>query len=195
MNWRHTRLGRSLTSPDASPHSTATTAESRIVGFTDLERVLVPRSAVEVANSHMRSVGRDGYEGFALWIGRRDGTVFNVTETLIPAQSGVRSEDGVCVTVNGDELFRINVYLYDHGLTLIAQLHSHPTDAYHSDTDDSFPIATTVGAFSLVIPDFARHPFSFERCATYRLDHRSSWVSIPPDAVGRIFKFTDGLEG
>jgi hypothetical protein len=161
------------------------------LGFLDLDRVLVPWSLALAANDHLRTVGRRGCEGFALWAGRREGDEFRVVETVIPAQQGLRSPNGVCVTVDREELFRLNVYLYERGLTLIAQLHSHPGQAYHSETDDTFPIATTAGAFSLVIPDFAVQPFTLNNCATYRLIPGRGWVEIDPLVVRDLIHLVD----
>ena len=155
-------------------------------GFLDLEQIIVPASLAEHANKHLRAVGMAGYEGFALWAGKREDPLFHVTECIIPAQRGMRYEEGVCVRVDADELFRINVHLFRSGLELIAQLHSHPTEAYHSDTDDAFPIATTAGALSLVIPDFAARPFDLTRCAVYRLDPSQGWVALHPREVARL---------
>jgi hypothetical protein len=161
-------------------------------GFLDLEELLVPRRLADQAQAHLRAAGRDGNEGFALWIGRRQSRHFLVDETLIPEQRGLRFDTGVCVTVGSEELFRINKYLYASGRQLVAQLHSHPTDAYHSETDDTYPIATTAGAFSLVIPDFAVRPFSLEECAVYRLVPRDGWLEFPTPAVHRVITLTDG---
>ena len=155
-------------------------------GFLTLTELIVPASLAEFANEHLRRVGRDGYEGFALWAGMREGDVFQVTECIIPAQSGLRYEDGVCVRVDGDELYRLSVHLYEAELQLVAQLHSHPGSAYHSDTDDAFPIATTAGAFSLVIPDFATAPFALDRCAIYRLIPGEGWVELCGEALSII---------
>jgi hypothetical protein len=78
------------------------------------------------------------------------------------------------------------VWLFENSMTLIAQLHSHPTEAYHSDTDDAFPIATTVGSLSIVIPDYAREPFSLIRSAVYRLIPDHGWVFMPPNEVTKL---------
>jgi len=155
-------------------------------GFLALTQVVVPVSLADFANEHLRRVGRDGYEGFALWAGVREEEVFHVTECIIPAQSGLRYENGVCVRVEGDELFRLSVHLFEAGLQLVAQLHSHPGSAYHSDTDDTFPIATTAGAFSLVVPDFACAPFALDRCAVYRLIPGDGWVELCGDELSII---------
>lgn len=169
-----------------------TRAVSAAEGFLGVTRLVVPCRLATAAQEHMRKVGRAGNEGFALWVGRRDGSRFEVDETLIPKQEGMKVDSGVCVTVGREELFRINRYLYTTGRLLIAQLHSHPTDAYHSKTDDTFPIATTAGAFSIVIPDFAVRPFALDDCAVYRLAPKEGWLELPLPAARRVIHLTDG---
>jgi hypothetical protein len=169
------------TTPPAAPAAT---------GFLDLATLIVPRRLANEAQTHLRAVGRTGHEGFALWLGTWEGRDFHVDETLIPQQRGLRYESGVCVRVDSDELFRINRYLYQTRRQLIAQLHSHPTDAYHSETDDTYPIATTAGAFSLVIPDFAVRPFALVECAVYRLVPGEGWLEFPMPAVARVIQLT-----
>jgi hypothetical protein len=61
-------------------------------------------------------------------------------------------------------------------------VHSHPTEAYHSETDDRYAIVTEDGGHSLVVPDFARHPMALSGCAIYRL-HRGSWLELTRDQV------------
>lgn len=160
-------------------------------GFLDLTQITVARSLADEARAHLREVGRSGYEGFALWVGVRANQDFVVKQTIIPAQIGHRSPDGVCVSVGPEELHRINVWLYENGMSLIAQLHSHPGDAYHSDTDDTFPIATTVGALSLVLPNYAVRPFALEECAIYRLMPNAGWMHISKIAAARLIKIID----
>ena len=65
----------------------------------------------------------------------------------------MRSQHGL--EARATELPRLNVLLHERNLTLVAQLHSHPTNAYHSSTDDTYPIVTRAGRISLVVPDFA----------------------------------------
>jgi hypothetical protein len=93
--------------------------------------------------------------------------------------------------VDSAELHRINVWLYENSLTLVAQLHSHPEEAYHSDTDDAFPIVTVVGGLSLVIPGFAREPFSLSRCAIYRLMPGAGWVELAAREAASLITITE----
>jgi hypothetical protein len=147
-------------------------------GFTDVRRIMVPRNMIEESHDHLRRVGRARFEGFALWAGVLVGEVFSVREAVIPLQKGIKAESGVCVRVESEELHRINVWLYEHGYTLIAQLHSHPTEAYHSETDDTYPIVTTVGGVSIVVPNFAQHTFDLKACAVYRLMSGDGWAEL-----------------
>ena len=76
-------------------------------------------------------------------------------------------------------------------MSLIGQIHTHPTDAYHSDTDDTYPIATTLGAISVVIPYFARQPFALSRCAVYRLIAGRGWVGMTPEEATALIQITE----
>jgi hypothetical protein len=156
-----------------------------VTRLVDVEKVLVKRRDAQRVHTHLRDVGRQGYEGLGLWAGRQTGSVFQVDQAIIPAQRHIRTADGVCVITGAEELHRINVWLYRNGLTLIAQIHSHPGRAYHSSTDDEFAVATTVGCFSLVVPDFATGSFEIDRLASYRLDASGTWREVPSSRAAR----------
>jgi proteasome lid subunit RPN8/RPN11 len=163
--------------------------------MTDIAAISLPRSVAQATQQHLWNCGKRGVEGMALWIGRIESDRGILTEALIPKQSGLRTEHGLAVTVDGAELHRINVYLHQRKLRLIAQVHSHPGRAYHSDTDDRYAIATTLGCFSLVVPDFATGPFAIEAFATYRLlegkwfwDKAPRWRHIAPGRAAQIIK-------
>jgi len=75
-------------------------------------------------------------------------------------------------------------------LKIVAQVHSHPGDAFHSKADDKWAIVRHVGALSLVLPRFAREttPWNFlEEVMTYELSAKNEWVHVPNDGSdGRI---------
>jgi len=94
------------------------------------------------------------------------------------------------VRVEGDELHRLNVWLFEHHEQLAAQVHSHPTEAYHSETDDTYPIVTVRGGLSLVVPDFGRSGLRGKGVASYRLGI-SGWDELAQDEVQRLIQFED----
>lgn len=154
----------------------------------DVSEVVVPRSCIDDTYAHLRCAGLGGNEGLALWVGRQEGGRFSVTQAFIPKQRHIRTQDGVCVMLEADELHRMNVWLFKERLTLMAQVHSHPGRAYHSGTDDAYAVATTVGCLSIVVPDFASAPFDISRLATYRLDARARWIGVPPAEARRLIR-------
>ena len=135
-------------------------------------------------------MGLRGCEGWVLWIGVIDGSSAKVTAAYIPEQKAFSAGGGVCVMVESTALHKLNVLLHGSGLQLIAQVHSHPGEAYHSETDDEFPIATTVGAFSIVVPDFAVQPISIQNCAVYRLTD-DCWSELNSTEISHIFQVLD----
>lgn len=140
--------------------------------------VTIPQRVIDGGRDILRAAGRAHLEGMVLWAGRQDGQTFHVTDLIVPRQKGLRTKDGVCVVVDGDELHRLNIHLFETDLRLIAQIHSHPTEAYHSETDDRYAVATTIGSFSLVVPDFAIRPFTLTECAIYRLKASGEWSPV-----------------
>lgn len=143
-----------------------------------VSKIRVPKQVFEQTIANLRIAGLKGYECFALWFGIQNGIEFNVKEVCIPRQTGHKTPEGVCVIVDSDELHRLNVYLYEKHLSLLVQIHTHPTEAYHSGTDDLYPIATQVGSLSLVIPDFAAYGHNVATWAMYRLSSDAKWDEI-----------------
>jgi len=163
-----------------------------VTGYLDIERVLVPREIVLEGHRFLSLVGKQRHEGIALWVGVREGDTFLVTNLLIPRQKGVSGDSGLCAVIEGDELARIGRELYAAGKLLFAQLHTHPTEAYHSSTDDEFSIVTKIGGLSLVIPDFAVRPFDLNDCAIYRLNAAGEWAEMTPEDAGRFIQILGG---
>lgn len=157
-------------------------------GYLGINSVTVPKLVTQEGHKFLRLMGERGSEGLVLWVGTVDGTTFNVTDLVIPRQKGVVGDDGVCVVVDTEELRRLNYALFQAKKELIAQLHSHPTYAYHSDTDDEYPIVTTMGGLSLVVPDFASRPFDLRDYATYRLSKRATWDEMRERDVLKLIK-------
>ncbi|HMI99011.1 MAG TPA: hypothetical protein VK488_04165 [Gaiellaceae bacterium] len=133
-----------------------------------VEAFSVPEGVIAKTERSLRRAGRDGYELFVLWSGTHNGSSFRVETAHVPEQTSYRRKGGLCVRVEGEALHKLNVWLFEHKETLGAQVHAHPTDAYHSGTDDTFPIVTTLGGLSLVVPDFCRAGL-FAGSAAYRL--------------------------
>jgi hypothetical protein len=146
-------------------------------GLLGIRTFVIPFLILEPTLAFLRQVGSEGFEGFVLWSGERESLDrFRFLSCIVPEQRAMVTGGGLLVTVDGNALFEINKLVHERSETLAAQVHSHPTSAYHSSTDDAFPLVTLIGALSIVVPDFARYaPADMERWAWYRLSAQGKW--------------------
>lgn len=104
--------------------------------------------------------------------------VTGITRCVIPDQRASRSRYGVSVEVTEKGKLGLAVALGPNERYL-ARIHSHPSEAFHSETDDANPGLTAEGAFSIVVPYFGlglRRGLS--ACAVY-VYREGEWDEIP----------------
>lgn len=150
-----------------------------------LESVAHFRVAADVCEQterSLRAAGRDGYELFVLWSGRISGDSFEVMDAHVPRQMSTKTRDGLLVRVEGEALHKLNVWLYENEQMLGAQIHAHPRKAFHSETDDTYPIVTVSGGLSFVAADFCKRGLLHRSSAAYRLTS-GGWTEAPLQIV------------
>lgn len=156
------------TGPAASP--------SPLAGATSF---VVPSPLLEATLDVFRDAGDRGCEAFVVWGATIDNGAVHFATMLVPDQVAYQTDEGLLVTVDGDALFKINRTLYERSEILAAQVHSHPTEAFHSDTDDCFSLVTLAGALSLVLPYFGREGLEGSQgWAWYRLVGEGQWSPL-----------------
>lgn len=137
----------------------------------------VPATLIQVSEKALKEAGAAGYELFVLWTGKLIDDLFEVQHTYVPTQQSYRRDKRVHVRVDGEELHKLNRWLYEQRQVLGVQVHTHPDDAYHSDTDNTYPIATTLGSLSIVVPNFARDGLMCSGMKVYRLS-AGGWEEV-----------------
>jgi hypothetical protein len=150
-------------------------------GISQVREFKVPVPVLDRTLEVLADAGRKQLEAFVVWGGilYGDGAGLRFTSALVPEQKSMTTAHGLMVVVPGESLFVVNKALYERGEILAGQVHSHPTEAYHSDTDDHYPLVTLLGAISLVIPDFAKAGRTGrQRWAWYRLQGPGRWAPI-----------------
>lgn len=151
----------------------------------DIETFSVPAEIVEDTEESLVAAGSEGLERFVLWSGNISGNDFVVETVHVPEQEAYKLETGLLVRIEGEALHRLNAWLYESGEVLGVQVHAHPTLAYHSETDDTYPIITTLGGLSIVTPDFCTRGLFVEDSAVYRLT-REGWMDEESSVVKMI---------
>jgi hypothetical protein len=158
--------------------------------LTGVREFVVPLQLLDQTLQPLQEAGRRGHEAFVVWGGRLsdEGTRLEFVSAYFPEQTATRTEHGLLVVVQGEALFRANRAFYQHGLILAGQIHSHPTEAYHSETDDTYPLMTLVGGLSGVVPDFgAGGRDAVGEWAWYRLAGPGEWVAVGQDTSVIIY--------
>jgi hypothetical protein len=61
------------------------------------------------------------------------------------------------------------------------QVHTHPGAAFHSPTDDAYPMVPSLGFLSLVIPNFGLGPVGFKDAYLAELQEDGSWAEVAID--------------
>lgn len=149
----------------------------------------VPQAVLDDTRSFLRERGLERCEGTALWVGRpgpSDGEV-DITRVFVPEQVCLKTPDGVAVRLTEEAHYTLTDHL-EVGERFYCRVHSHPKEAYHSETDDANAVITHQGAISVVVPFFARKPLRLEGCAVYRLEHGRGWLPLAEAEIARTFE-------
>src|ERR1700690_4586630 len=149
--------------------------------------VTVDPAVIDMTMKALQIFGRRQLEGLVLWLGEVEPGRARVKRAIVPDQLPVSSESGLGYFVSGQTLFELNQALSESGLRLIAQVHSHPQEAYHSAADDRYAIITADGGLSLVVPNFGRAPADPAHWAVYRLT-QGDWQELSAYEVKSLFE-------
>jgi hypothetical protein len=136
----------------------------------------------------LRDRGRHGLEGVVLWLGRPRGDhSAEILSPYAPEQIGYRTEEGVAVRVTDEGLASL-ISALPAGVFVLCRVHSHPAEAYHSDTDNDNMIISHQRAISIVVPFFARDPIVLPECSVNELQHGAGWRELTRDEVLERFE-------
>jgi hypothetical protein len=151
-----------------------------------LREYQVPQAVLDQTWEFLRERGREEVEGVVLWLGTvADPEHASVLAAMPPAQIAYRSEEGLSVAIPQDELSAL-IGALPHGVHVLARVHSHGDEAYHSQLDDTNMVIAHQGAISIVVPGFAAGPVSLLACSVNELLADGSWRELTPHAASAL---------
>jgi hypothetical protein len=133
----------------------------------------LPRNILDQTFAHFRGCGCGRRECQVLWVSSwaEPQTITQVVHPKHEASLGGFILDNLWLNEFWFTLAQEN-------LGIRIQVHTHPKKAFHSRVDDAFPIIHTAGFLSLVVPNFALGPISFEEAFLTEIQEDGSWREV-----------------
>jgi len=157
------------------------------MSFKYIENVLVPSRVIDKTCKFFQKLGSEEKEAVSLWVGRSNDNTFYIKEVMLPKQIS----NNFFFYVSENELDRINRELYKKNLRMIAQIHTHRGIAFHSSIDDEYPIVTTLGGFSIVLPNYGFvSTNNFHEFVIFQLTEHG-WIELTQKEISAIFSLVD----
>jgi proteasome lid subunit RPN8/RPN11 len=76
-----------------------------------------------------------------------------------------------------------------HGLSVVADVHTHPAGSQQSDSDRAYPMISRAGHVALILPNFAASPVRRDEVGIYRYEGSKRWSSVPARNRTRFLHF------
>lgn len=136
--------------------------------------------------SELRSRGHGRHESGAFLLGlerdqRREATQVVYYDELDPRAYST----GVCV-LHGPAFSKLWAICRERKLTVIADIHTHPGEAFQSVSDRTNPMVATAGHIAIIVPDFASGPSIRDRLGIFEYRGQHQWVDRSPSKTSNF---------
>ncbi len=133
----------------------------------------LPHRILEETFADFRGCGRGRRECQVLWV-----SPWSQPQTITKAVHPEHEAHMGGFVLNDGWLNNFGFNLARENLGIRVQVHTHPGEAFHSATDDAFPIIHTTGFLSLVIPNFALGPIGFGDAYLTEIHEDGRWQEV-----------------
>jgi proteasome lid subunit RPN8/RPN11 len=66
-----------------------------------------------------------------------------------------------------------------HGLSVVADVHTHPGSSRQSQSDRAHPMISRAGHIAVIVPRFAAEPVMSDQVGVYRYEGEKLWTPVP----------------
>ncbi|WP_070267949.1 Mov34/MPN/PAD-1 family protein [Duganella sp. HH101] len=141
-----------------------------------MNKITIPQAELQQTLELLQEGGRVGCETVVFWVGKDN----QISEVFRPEQN-VRAD---MFHLPPAAMRNLMAYLRQNRKKILAQIHSHPNEAFHSRADDQWAVIRHQGALSFVLPEFARTTTVdnfMQEVAAFSLSASDQWVQISSD--------------
>lgn len=144
----------------------------------------VPQPVMDDTAAYLKRYGARRSEGLAYWAGSVGANGEVNVQTLILVN---HQPQGAGVHVTREEARKLVRALAEFDLKLLAQVHSHPGEAFHSHGDDEHATSFHEGFVSAVVPRYAAADTGLYDWAIHEY-RDGEFVMVPPPEVRTRFQ-------
>ncbi|MBR0598592.1 hypothetical protein [Sinanaerobacter chloroacetimidivorans] len=159
-----------------------------MAGSLFFREISVPRRITTATEEFSRKKGKEGFEARVYWIGTRQfNNTASITRVFMPRQLARKTIFGVSVEIPEEGNLELIESLKKGELALV-KLHTHPREAYLSETDIANPFFRHEGAISIVVPNFCRNPLSDLTGCSVNVFNNGQWCSLSKKQIITLFR-------
>ena len=136
-------------------------------------RLQLAKALLSETFEHFRRCGRGRRECQVVWVGPLDSPTAITRLVHLDHSASMTAFE-----LTSSALDALWDDLAATGSTLRVQVHTHPGAAFHSATDDAYPISFRCGFLSLVIPNFAAGPVGFNGADLAQVNDQRQWRQV-----------------
>lgn len=154
----------------------------RVVAPLPEARLILAESCFQAMQQALAPARRQRHEGVCFLLGVTTGSDAVALHAVRPrAFTTAGSFD-----IPASEMAKVVGLALDLDLEIVAQVHTHPRSAFHSDGDEDGANIRYPGYFSIVVPDYGDALPSLDGVAVYLCEPDGSWSSKPTSSLAII---------
>ncbi len=135
----------------------------------------------------LRQRGEGRHESGAFLLGKNRSSLREILEVIYYDELDPHAYcTGVCI-LHADAFAKLWRLCREKGLTVVADVHTHPMDARQSLADRMNPMVARAGHIAIIIPDFAAVPVRHDRLGIYVYRGNHTWSNQSPSSGSTFF--------
>ncbi len=137
--------------------------------------------------NELQQRGEGWHEAGAFLLGKKGSQRLEITERVFYDDLDPSAyNSGVCI-LHGDAFAKLWKICRERGLSVVADIHTHPGAAVQSYSDRTNPMVATPGHVAIIVPNFARFPTEDNGLGIYEYRGGHEWINFSGPLTRRYF--------
>jgi len=150
-------------------------------------RITCPRVLWRRVLQELERRGEKSHEAGGFLLGAERASRLTVTGVVFYDELDAGAYDtGVCV-LHADAFAKLWSICRERGLTVVADVHTHPGLAFQSSLDRTNPMIARLGHIAIIVPDLAAQPVTHARLGIYEYRGGHQWTNHSGTAADKFF--------